>query len=617
MRSFTRLTYAFLLFASTWTMMAPLTASAAEDPIPFVTARGDRLFEGDQPLRFVSFNIPNLHLVEDAIEFLGESPWRWPNAFEIEDALDTIRQMNGRVVRTYVLSVRRESSDMGDCVHVTAPGEFNEAAFVALDRVLQIAGEKGVRVILPLVDNWHWWGGAEQYAAWRGKPAEAFWTNRQVINDFKRTIAYVVNRRNTLTGRLYRDDPTILGWETGNEISPTPAWTREIAAYLKSLDPNHLVIDGKSLDGVVSESLDDPNVDVITSHHYPDRGEDVPAAIAKAIRQTAGKKPYFVGEVGFLPTEEIAAIVDKAAGSHCAGVLLWSLRPHRREGGFYWHSEPMAKGRYKAYHWPGFPSGDGYDESDLLRLARESSFRMLGEPVTPLPTPSAPRLLPIDDPAAVSWQGSTGASRYKIQRASAKEGPWQTVAKNVSDAAIPYRPLWSDTDAAIGSSSYYRVIAGNAAGESAPSNVVGPVTQRESLVIDEFKNLDLVATVQGDATLVSDNPRAVQEDRNRLLLTPGASVTYEAPGMVTNVIVFAFSADDTAPEIDLESPDGTSQPSSDYQTDSPRRPAGDYGYLRPTRVTARYDSSSGSRVTITAPSGNIQIGRVEIRCANR
>ena len=38
---------------------------------------------------------------------------------------------------------------------------------------------------------------------------------------------------------------------------------------------------------------------------------------------------------------------------------------HRREGGFYWHME-VGTGRniYKAFHWPGFASGDRYDERD-------------------------------------------------------------------------------------------------------------------------------------------------------------------------------------------------------------------------------------------------------------
>ena len=139
---------------------------------------------------------------------------------------------------------------MGDFVHVRGPGEFNEEGFRALDKVIEIAHRKGIRVIIPLVDQHKWWGGIGEYAAFRGKPADAFWTDRQIIDDFKATVRYLITRKNTYTGVAYRDEPAIFGWETGNEIDSTPEWTREIAAYIKQLDPNHLVIDGHSLHGV-------------------------------------------------------------------------------------------------------------------------------------------------------------------------------------------------------------------------------------------------------------------------------------------------------------------------------------------------------------------------------
>ncbi len=89
-----------------------------------------------------------------------------------------------------------------------------------------------------------------------------FWTDPQLIADFKQTIEHVLNRKNTITGVAYKDDKAIFGWETGNEIDATPEWTREIAAYIKQLDPNHLVVDGRSLHGVAQWQVDEPNTDV-------------------------------------------------------------------------------------------------------------------------------------------------------------------------------------------------------------------------------------------------------------------------------------------------------------------------------------------------------------------
>ena len=118
-------------------------------------------------------------------------------------------------------------------------------------------------------------GGQPQYAGFRGKQTDDFWTDPQIIADFKKTIEHVINRKNTITGVAYNDDKAIFGWETGNEIDATPEWTHEIAAYIKQLDPNHLVVDGRSLHGVEQWQVDEPNTDVLSTHHYPHGAEPI------------------------------------------------------------------------------------------------------------------------------------------------------------------------------------------------------------------------------------------------------------------------------------------------------------------------------------------------------
>ena len=63
--------------------------------------------DGDQPFRFISWNIPNLHLIEDRLDFDATNAWRLPDRFEVTDALSTVRQMGGTVARTYAISVVR------------------------------------------------------------------------------------------------------------------------------------------------------------------------------------------------------------------------------------------------------------------------------------------------------------------------------------------------------------------------------------------------------------------------------------------------------------------------------------------------------------------------------
>ena len=100
----------------------PLRAeSALRD---FITARGDQLLEGDKPFRFISFDLPNLQMIEDNMPFTETNPWRLPDEFEIRDGLMTVRQMGGTVVRTYVLSVVRTNDAPGTPRHVLGPGSL-------------------------------------------------------------------------------------------------------------------------------------------------------------------------------------------------------------------------------------------------------------------------------------------------------------------------------------------------------------------------------------------------------------------------------------------------------------------------------------------------------------
>ena len=130
MKFFLKLFFIFL------TLFLPLPAHAKQQQglTHFLSAKGDKLFCGNEEFRFFSFNIPNLHLLEDNFSFMEPNPWRWPNEFEIKDALETVRQMGGTATRIYVLSVRREGSDMGEHVYVRGPRDFNEEAFRVLDK---------------------------------------------------------------------------------------------------------------------------------------------------------------------------------------------------------------------------------------------------------------------------------------------------------------------------------------------------------------------------------------------------------------------------------------------------------------------------------------------------
>jgi len=493
----------------------------------FVHAQGDKLMDDTGELRFVSFNVPCLHFNEDNMSFTETNPWRLPNEFEIADALEAVRQMGGQVVRIYTLSVRRPGEDPNIPRHIIGPGEFDEKTFESLDMVLAVANRKGIRVIFPFIDNWKWWGGIEACAAFRGLKKDDFWTDPNLFEDYKKIVSFVINRTNSVTGVKYRDDKAVLAWETGNELTCPPQWTAKAAAFIKTLDKNHLVIDGFHNTSFRNESLLDKNIDILTTHHYSKDPSETIDQIMQNVARARGKKPYFVGEFGFIPTADAERVIKMVIDNGVSGALTWSLRFRNRDGGWYWHTEPYGGDLFKAYHWPGFATSSSYDESGLLNLIRHKAFEIRSIPAPPLEKPAAPLPLDIKDVAEISWRGSAGAQSYTVERAESKNpaspkgsaeasGPWVIARDDISDAAVQYRPLFNDTGAETGKSYYYRVTARNSAGVSEPSNIVGPVSVSYKTLVDELRDWQFIYKHGGNLSLETKEARKFKEDYHRL-----------------------------------------------------------------------------------------------------
>ena len=612
------------LLSTAAVLLLTITMQAASQFKDFVRVQGDQLVEGGRPFRFISWNIPNLHLVEDNIPF--EPPvaatdqasrslagWRWPDRFEITDALATVRQMGGTVVRTYVLSVRRTQDSPDEPRHVLGPGQFNEEAFRALDQVLQVANEQGVRLIIPFVCNWHWWGGRAQYAGFRGKTKDDFWTDPQLIADFKQTVRFVLLRTNTLTGVRYADDKSILCWETGNELECPPSWTRAIAGYLKSLDGNHPVMEGFHTSELREESLTMPEVDIVTTHHYPGMKKSFAQLIRENAARAKGRKPYVVGEFGFVGMKEMTDAIQATLETQTAGALAWSLRFRNRDGGYYWHSEPSGGNKYKAFHWPGSPIADDYDEIPFLKLMRDQAFAIRGLPVPSGTAPAPPRLLPIADVSAVSWQGSVGAQSYVVERAPKASGPWKVIAENVDESFTQYRPQFSDESASKGNW-YYRVCARSSAGVSKPSNTVGPVKVAHATLVDELADFSKVRSRLGELEIRSRDCRSAMEDAHRASGKAGDALVYHLASPLLGAKVFVFFPKELADLKISLSADGTAfHPAMAQRKDFPFG-TGDYGYWR----RAIYDvqpSDKHARFVKIEFTGDAQISRVEIQHA--
>jgi hypothetical protein len=527
---------AFIVVLATVVLVGNVHAQFSD----FITRRGDKLLDGNQEFRFISFNTPNLHYIEDYLPFRGTNPWRLPDEFEIDDALATIKQLGGKATRLYVLSVRRADDNPGIRRHIDGPGLFNVDAFETLDKVLEEANKIGVRVIIPFVDNWKWWGGVAEYSAFRGKTRNEFWTDPQLKSDFKRTIEFLVDRTNTYTGIKYRDDKAILAWETGNELEAPFPWTKELAAYIKSLDTNHLLLLGTNARELTSEEIEDPNIDIVSTHHYGDTKASLRTIVANEA-MTKGKKPYLIGEYGIVTTNDIRTMTDTIINEGLVGGMLWSLRFRNREGGFYNHYEYNG---ISAYRWPGFVNGDPYDERTVMSIIHEKAFAIDGLRPPTLPVPAPPLLLPCADVSSISWQGSVGARDYIVERRDADSTEWRIVADSIDESRYQYRPLFCDESAQLGRSYQYRIRARNESGVSDYSNIIGPIKVFFKKIIDEMDSFTRVFMRSDDLNLLTiEDVRMAKEDRSRMSGKEGSFIVYKTD-LFSSLEIDAYQASD-------------------------------------------------------------------------
>ena len=213
--------------------------------------------------------------------------------------IQSYRSMNGQAALTQQLQTASQSglNVMRAWAHtidpsypvMKSPGWYDEEGLKALDFLLSEANKYGIRVILSFVDNWKYPGGVDQMLDWsetapeREIPVPAsllgggdynqdnleqevknyiverhslFYTDEGARKIYRDYVSTLVNRTNVYNGKVYRDDPTILAWNLINEprcetwLIPDcddklQSWIESESAFVKELDPNHMVTVGE------------------------------------------------------------------------------------------------------------------------------------------------------------------------------------------------------------------------------------------------------------------------------------------------------------------------------------------------------------------------------------
>jgi mannan endo-1,4-beta-mannosidase len=411
------------LLVGSW--LVPSSSVPAQAATSFVQRSGSTLTVNGVPVRFAGANIYWLGIDRSA------GVYTYPTKFRIDDAMATAREMGAGVIRSHAAI----STGCSLCIEPSL-NTFNDSAFQGLDYAVYSARVHHLRLILPLVDNYHYYrGGKHNFTDWAGVTEDKFYSNQRVIGYYETYISHILNHVDPYTGLAYKNDPTLAAWETGNELTAPANWTSLISSYIKSIAPNQLVVDGNY--GINSTHLSISTVDIYSDHFYPPNTSRM-LSDAKTVK--AANKVFYVGEydwTGQNGGSDLASFLNAIQTSTASGDTYWSLFEHNDVNGFVNKADSLA------LHY----TGDTADMKSRVVLLRNHAYAMGGQAV---PAPLVPAGPLLHDAAVqtglvpgviVNWQGSVGADSYDVERSDDGGATWSVVATGLTDNSTP----WEDT----------------------------------------------------------------------------------------------------------------------------------------------------------------------------
>ncbi len=280
-------------------MILTLAACLMADDCGFVKVKGRQFFRDGKPYYFLGTNLwYGCMLGREGKE--GDRP----RLIKELDFLNSLGIDNLRVMGASEGS--GEQNQISPAIQPKA-GVYDESILIGLDFLLAEMAKRRMVAVIFLNNYWEWTGGMSQYMSWStGEPypnphdpkftywdlmktSARFYTNEKANEYFRNYIRFIINRCNTINGRLYKDDPTIMAWQLANEPRPYPEepdrerhfaefarWIDDSAAFIKSLDSNHLVCSGnEGLGGCLwseecyLQAHNSNHIDFLTAHLWP------------------------------------------------------------------------------------------------------------------------------------------------------------------------------------------------------------------------------------------------------------------------------------------------------------------------------------------------------------
>ncbi|KAL9008391.1 MAG: hypothetical protein Q9173_006482 [Seirophora scorigena] len=181
--------------------------------------------------------------------FAGTNTW-WlghlPSNADVDTAIAQIAATGYKVTRVWGFGTTNDPSTSTEVYYqvLNSTGQYfnyNPTNGIArLDYAIAAAEKYNIKLILPLLNNFDALGGINTYTNVYGGTHNGFYTNAAAQAAYKNYIKFIVNR--------YKSSTAVFSWELCNEprcsgcsTSIITKWATDTSAYIKSLDPQHLV----------------------------------------------------------------------------------------------------------------------------------------------------------------------------------------------------------------------------------------------------------------------------------------------------------------------------------------------------------------------------------------
>jgi hypothetical protein len=384
----------------------------------------------------------------------------WGHAEPLKDFarwFDALKQNGSNVARIWMASwsFGIEWKDLG-------LGRYRLDRAWLLDQVMQMAEERGIYVILVMINhgafnirvNPEWVDNP--YNVEQGGPCkvpEDFATDPIARKLFRQRLRYIAAR--------WAYSPNLLAWEWWNEVNFTPLadpnllrpWLKEMTAYLRTVDPYHHLTSISYSDGNDPRITSLPELDIMQRHLYSPL--DPRTTMAKAYAELSSNgaqkptKPTLFTEFGFSGASEQPTRFDTEGIQFHNGLWASTFNGFASAAMYWWWDSYIEPNNYW-YHLKGL--GDFLADQDMSTLSP-----MPAQVMTATVQASA---LGRDDGALVwlrSSSYSVDVAESKFQMATLfgniKEADWRFELLPHKDISVtlsglhggPYQVSWYDT----------------------------------------------------------------------------------------------------------------------------------------------------------------------------